>query len=159
MDRKVLLYTTLGPSFIIVILTVSEKLQRLKFATCSQTASVYKHILWPWPWSKVTETYMAWKVLSHTILVPSFKVVGLIVWEKCQVKNPLFSHLFKLLWPWPWSKVTLTHIERKVLPYTTMVPSFMNVVPIASEKLPTLKFVTDGRSMGGYNIDSLCWHT
>ena len=94
---------------------------------------------WPWPWVKVTQTDMDWKALLLSTFVPSFMTVLFIVSEKMSMFE-FFKIFHQPLWPWPWVKVTQSGMFWRVLPQSTIVPSFKTVLFIVSEKMSMFQF-------------------
>ena len=79
-------------------------------------------------------------------------------------QSSIFQYFKVTLWPWPWVKVNTNSMVWKVLPQSTLGPSFITLLLVVSEILSMFEFVTSGRTDGrrtpeGHYIDSLCWHT
>ena len=103
------------------------------------------HLMWPWPWLKVSFICMMMKTLSHTIYDQSVIILQWIAYEKWGKVH--FFHIFKVtMWPWQWVKVVFQYTIRKVLSHTTFDQSFITVLLIVYKKWGEVHFFTFSRS-------------
>ena len=88
----------------------------------------------------LTGGHLNWCALKGpATFVPSFMTAVVIMAEKMSTFE-FFKILQQPRWPWPWVKVTQTGMVWRALVQITLVPGFITVVVILSEKMSMFEF-------------------
>ena len=147
MFLEVLSHSTFGSSFTTLLLIVSEISAKFNFSTfqghpVTLTLGRGPHLLHHF---KGLVTKYLW-VKFHNSTVNSVRDIS---------QSSIFQYFKVTLWPWPWVKVITNSMVWKVLPQSTLGPSFITLLLVVSEILSMFEFVTSRRSDAGGSLHRL----